>query len=84
MADGFLINGHFLWLQRVQMFLPLAPPMVCRWLQVCLSAAAGASGDNGVNGGVAGPVEVGVSGGLQTKSPKLEIAERFTQPFMLG
>lgn len=68
-ADGLLIRGHFFWLQRVQMFLwPPMPPMVCRWLQVCLAAPGGASGDRGVIGGEGVPTEVGVSGGLKTDS----------------
>lgn len=71
-ADGFLISGHFFWLQRMQMFLwPLAPPMVCRWLQVCLAAPAGAPGDKGVIGGVGVPGEIGVRGGLRKKNPTL-------------
>lgn len=68
-ADGLLIRGHFFWLQRVQMFLwPPMPPMVCRWLQVCLGAPGGASGDRGVIGGEGVPTEEGVSGGLKTDS----------------
>lgn len=70
-ADGFLISGHFFWLQRVQMFLcPPGPPMVCRWLQVCLAAPGGAPGDTGVSGGVGEVGEVGVSGGLETEGQK--------------
>lgn len=68
-ADGLLIRGHFFWLQRVQMFLWPVPPMVCRWLQVCLAAPGGASGDTGVNGGE------GVSGGLKTDSSHPPISE---------
>ncbi len=49
--------------------LPPRPPMVCRWLQVCLAAPGGAPGDMGVIGGVGVPGEVGVSGGLRTGKP---------------
>lgn len=63
-AEGFLMSGHFFWLQRVQMFLcPPIPPMVCKWLQVCLGAPGGAPGDTGVKGGVGVMGEVGVNGG---------------------
>lgn len=66
-GDSLLISGHFFWLQRVQMFLlPPGPPMVCRWLQVCLAAPGGAPGDMGVIGGLGVPGVVGVSGGLKT------------------
>lgn len=65
--EGFLMSGHFFWLQRVQMVLwPLGPPMVCRWLQVCFGASTGAPGEKGVIGEVGVPGEVGVSGGLKT------------------
>lgn len=67
--DGLLIRGHFFWLHRVQMFLcPPMPPMVCKWLQVCLAAPGGASGDTGVIGGEGVSTEEGVSGGLETDS----------------
>lgn len=39
--------------------------MVCRWLQVCLAAAAGAPGDVGVVGGLG---ETGVRGGLRNET----------------
>lgn len=48
------------------------PPMVCRWLQVCLAAPGGASGDTGVIGGVGVPGDVGVSGGLKTRRPDIK------------
>lgn len=77
-GDGLLISGHFFWLQRVQMFLlPPGPPMVCRWLHVCLGAPGGAPGDTGVMGGVGLMGEVGVSGGLERgrETRRSEIAE---------
>lgn len=81
-ADGFLISGHFFWLQRMQMFFwPLAPPMVCRWLQVCLAAPAGALGDMGVIGGVGVLGEMGVSGGLRKKTSTLVIVLFHTDTF---
>lgn len=62
-AEGFLMRGHFFWLQRVQMFLcPSIPPMVCRWLQVCFGTPGGAPGETGVKGGVEAEGEVGVMG----------------------
>ena len=54
------------------MLLPI-PPMVCRWLQVCLAAPGGAPGDTGVKGGVGVPGEVGVRGGLRKEKQKLVI-----------
>lgn len=62
-ANGFLMSGHFFWLQRVQMSLWLAgSPMVCRWLQVCLGAPGGAPGDMGATGLVGVPGVLGVTG----------------------
>lgn len=67
------------------MFLwPLAPPMVCRWLQVCLAAPAGAPGDKGVNGGVGVLGETGVSGGLRKKKPTLVNAVFHADTFNLS
>lgn len=65
LLDERLIRGHFFWLQRLQIFFcPPTPPMVCRWLQVCLAVLGGNTGSAGLSGltGVLG--EVGVTGPL--------------------
>lgn len=57
--------------------------MVCRWLQVCLAAPAGAPGDVGVMGGVGVLGEMGVSGGLRKKKATLVACTRSTTQFSL-
>ena len=78
-ARGLLIRGHFFWLQRLQVFLgPPGPPMVCRWLHVCLDVATaprgtqGGPGETGVRGGVDRVGEVGVSGGLREREREIK------------